>query len=89
MEIGIYFPDGNRLPFSGYIYENRGVQRVALQLRNNAISPVGIYRCDIPTNAVHVDNDNSLRDTVYVGLYTASGGRFHVLTMIKPILVSP
>ena len=84
-----YFPDGNRLPFSGYIYENRGVQRVALHLRNNAISPVGIYRCDIPTEAVHNDNSNSVRVTVYVGLYTASGGMFHVLAMIKPILVSP
>ena len=56
---------------------------------NNAISPVGIYRCDIATNAVHVDTDRSVRDTVYVGLYTASGGMFHVLAMIKPILVSP
>ena len=77
-----YFPDGARLPFSGGgdIYENRGRQRVALQRRNNANSPVGIYRCDIPTNAVHRSTDNSVRGTVYVGLYT-SGGMFHILTM--------
>ena len=31
----------------------------------------GIYRRGIPTTAVHDDRD---RDTVYVGLYTASGG---------------
>ena len=71
-----YFPDGTRLPLSGDgdIFEHRRAQRVAIRRRNNANSPVGIYRCDIPTNAVHDDNDKSVRDTVYVGLYTASGG---------------
>ena len=71
-----YFPDGTRLPFSGSgdIFEGRTAQRVELRRRNNASSPVGIYRCNIPTVAVHVDGGNSLRDTVYVGLYTASGG---------------
>ena len=72
-----YFPNGSRLQFSGDggdIFENRGAQRVYLSHRNSVTSPVGIYRCDIPTNAVHNDNDNSVRATVYVGLYTASGG---------------
>ena len=73
-----YFPDGARLPFPGRgdIYEYRRAQGVALYRRNNANSPVGIYRCDIPTEAVHVDGDISVRDTVYVGLYTASRGMF-------------
>ena len=74
-----YFPDGARLPFSNSvsdIYEQRGPQRVDLRRRNNANSPTGIYRCDIPTNAVHDDTDNSVRDSpLYVGLYTASGGK--------------
>ena len=68
-----YFPDGTRLPFAGSnvdIYEYRATQRVELRRRNNANSPTGIYRCGIPTNAVHDDTDIS----VYVGLYTASGG---------------
>ena len=72
-----YFPDGDRLPFSdgGDIFEERGTQRVDIRRRNRATSPVGIYRCDIPTNAVHDDDDISVRDApVYVGLYTASGG---------------
>ena len=80
-----HFPDGTRLPFSrlpfsydgdGYsdIYEQRAGQRVDIRRRINATSPVGIYRCDIPTNAVYDDTDISVRDTVYVGLYTASGG---------------
>ena len=79
-----YFPDGTRLPFSdrGDIYENRRAQRVDLHRSNNPTSPVGIIRCDIATNAVHVDTDGSVRDTVYVGLYTASGGMFHILAMI-------
>ena len=71
-----YFPGGTRLPFNGGgdIYEQRDAQRVDIRRRNNANSPTGIYRCDIPTNAVHDDTDISVRDTVYVGLYTASGG---------------
>ena len=57
------------------IYETRDARRVDLQRRNNVNSPVGIYRCDIPTNAVHDNTDISVRDRpVYVGLYTASGG---------------
>ena len=74
-----YFPDRNRLEFHTYIiHESRGPQRVNLRRRNAAISPTGVYRCDIPTNAVHVDTDNSVRATVYVGLYTASGGMFYI-----------
>ena len=72
-----YFPDGTtRLPFpgGGDIFEARGPQRVELRRKNNANSPVGIYRCDIPTVAVHDRTGyNSVRDTVYVGLYTDSG----------------
>ena len=74
-----YFPNGTILPFSAgtlfdNIYENRDAQRVDLRRRNNATSPVGIYRCDIPTTAVYHNTDISVRDTVYVGLYTANGG---------------
>ncbi|CAI8029951.1 hypothetical protein GBAR_LOCUS16998, partial [Geodia barretti] len=56
------------------IYEHRVSQRVDIRHRNNANSPTGIYRCDIPTNDVNDDDDISVRDTVYVGLYTDSGG---------------
>ena len=72
-----YFPDGNsRLPIpgGGDTFEQRIAQRVDLRRRNNPTSPTGIYRCDIPTGAVHDDTDISVRDTVYVGLYPASGG---------------
>ena len=69
----------DRLPFSdkvGDIYEQRGAQRVDLRRRNRATSPVGIYRCEIATIAVHDDDDMSVRDaSVYIGLYTASGGK--------------
>ena len=74
-----YFPDGTRLPFSskpGDIFESRKAQGVDLHRRNSATLPTGIYRCDIPTNAVHDDDDieHSVRDTVYVGLYNRDGG---------------
>ena len=74
-----YFPNENRLPFSGDggdIIEQRIAQTVELRRRNSATSPVGIYRCDIQTVAVHDDSDIFVRDApVYVGLYTASGGK--------------
>ena len=60
--------------------ENRIAQTVDLRRRNGATSAVGIYRCDIPTIAVHDDDDdNSVRETVYVGLYYGSGGKFYIL----------
>ena len=69
-----YFPNGDRLNFPNPgedIFESRQAQRVQLGRRNNANVPTGIYRCDIETVAVH---DNGMRETVYMGLYTSSGG---------------
>ena len=82
-----YFPNGTRLPFNVPnvdTYEVRVSQGVDLR-RNNwgANSPTGIYRCDIPTAAVHGDTDISVRDTVYVGLYTASGGKPPCIPFVK------
>ena len=71
-----YFPNVTRLLFSGDIYEHRGTHRVDLRRTNSANSPVGIYRCAIPTNAVHDDIDTTVRDTVYVGLYSTDGGNY-------------
>ena len=72
-----YFPNRTRLPFAqsnGIIYESRDSQRVDLH-RNYYSLISGIYRCDIPTIAVHDVNDTSVRDRpVYVGLYTRYGG---------------
>ena len=69
-----YFPDGNRVKpvTSGdEIYESHGAQQVALHRINNAMSPFGIYRCDIPTYVPHLE---PVRRTVYVGLYPLNGG---------------
>ena len=68
-----YFPDGVALQTSEDIYMVEEQQRVELRRTNNAISPTGIYRCEIPTNAVHDDTDISVRAKVYVGLYTSAG----------------
>ena len=76
---GDWIPPGSeeKLPFpsdtSGGIYQIHGAQRVDLHYQYNGKIPYGIYRCDIPTNAVHDANDSSVRDSVYVGLYTSSG----------------
>ena len=69
-----YFPNGVRLPFSGDIFERRAEQRVEINRRNSATSPVGIYHCEIATIAVHDNDDTTVRATVYVGLYTGFGG---------------
>ena len=79
---GDWVPPGSEesLPLSSDtsadIYQAQGPQRVILRRRNNADMSSGIYRCDIPTNAVHNDSDISVRESVYVGLY-ATGGSCH------------
>ena len=69
-----YFPNGTQLSFDSHkqaVGESRGNIRVDLRHRKQGTS--GIYRCDIPTAAVHDDTDISVRDTVYVGLYLNGG----------------
>ena len=73
-----YFPNGNVLANAGGggdIYRSRAAQRVHILHRNDAVSPSGIYRCDIETIAVHDNDINTVtEETVYVGLYLPSGG---------------
>ena len=54
--------------------ESRGAQSVVIH-HTSATRPTGIYRCDIPTYAVHDVTDISVRATVYVGLYVGRGGK--------------
>ena len=72
-----YSPNGNRLPFSGDVFEGRGDRVVRLRYTGSG-GTSGIYRCDIETVAV---NNNEGHETVYVGLYT-SGGEWSVLYVI-------
>ena len=65
-----FFPSGVVLPFSGAgdPFEGRGAQTVDLR-RISALSPSGIYRCDIA-----FDSDDPLaRETFYVGVYNNGG----------------
>ena len=66
-----YFPDGTRLPFpgGGDISEYRKAQSVDLRRRNTAISPVGIYRYDIPTDAVHIFHSKSVSHSLCGTVY--------------------
>ena len=65
-----HFPNRTQLPFNSDnkppLYENRKPKRVDLHHTMNGED--GIYRCDIPTN-----DDESVRGTVYVGLYLNGG----------------
>ena len=69
-----YFPNGTRLQFSGDVYMANESQRADMFRSETATSPSGIYRCDIPTLALHSNVDFSVRDRVYVGLYAGNGG---------------
>ena len=75
---GDWIPPGSEesLPLSSDtsadIYQVQGDRRVILRRRNNADMSSGIYRCDIPTNATD-DSGNSVRKSVYVGLYAGGG----------------
>ena len=53
--------------------ENWDAMRVHLH-HNREAPQTGIYRCGIPSEAVHDGTDTSVRDTVYVGLHTARVG---------------
>ena len=73
-----YFPDGTGLPFIGSnvpIGFGRAAQFAVIR-RTTATGPPGIYRCDIATVAVNDDTDESVGETVYVGLYPADGIKY-------------
>ena len=72
-----HFPNGNGVGFSSGsddIYMYRGAQRNDLRRRNNALSPSGIYRCEIPIDDGDGDPNTFVRETVYVGIYSSGGG---------------
>ena len=72
-----YFPDGNRLPFSGNVYEGRAPQLVFLQYTGSSGTSC-IYRCDIDT---YVIKNKIGHESLYVGLY-ARGGEVSVLCVM-------
>ena len=84
-----FFPNGSVLGFissSGDdIAEFRGPERVDIRRRNNGRAS-GIYHCSIATNSIH-NNDDTLREHVYVGLYD-SGGQYTILNMLIHCILS-
>ena len=81
-----FFPNRGRLQFSSSdpheVFQHRQAQRVDLRYRGHSDPPDGIYRCDIETNAVSNDNQES----VYVGLYASGGEYLRTLTCIWYVL---
>ena len=70
-------PFGGELPDppEGGIYEDRQSQVVHLRRSYFPDGPFGIYRCVIPTIAVHDNSNGSVGEIVYVGLYGNGGSR--------------
>ena len=71
-----YFPDDSLVYTSSGndIYRRRDAQTTILFRRSGVTSPSGIYRCQIPTNAVNDNVDISLGEWVYIGLYPPNEG---------------
>ena len=67
------FPNGTVLPFSGTIYLGRTDQIAVIRRTTDGTGPTGIYRCRIATIAVNNDTDESVGETLYVGLYPTDG----------------
>ena len=66
-----FFPNGTVMPFPGPTnnpFEGRGAQVVDLR-RISALSPSGLYRCNIAFDA----DDPSAMQTFYVGIYSNGG----------------
>ena len=53
-----YYPDNTAVGFSSTnsLYRNRGPQVVRLNRRGNALSPTGVYRCQIPDSIGRMQN---------------------------------
>ena len=80
-----YFPNGDPLP--GAKVNNINQVPIAVRRRDQLArlqrgppeatgdTQAGIYRCDIETVAVHSE-DNTDRETVYVGVYESGGATF-------------
>ena len=64
-----YFPDGQPVTqsYDTNFYQSEWSSGVSLCPGNDATSPTGIFRCEIPTIAI---NEGA---SVYVGLYTSEG----------------
>ena len=71
-----FFPDRMDVPFASNaaadIHMQRTAQRVELRRRMNAVSPSGIYRCEIMAEG---DDNIQARERVYVGIYGSGGMR--------------
>ena len=64
-----YYPDGTMVPDSTAnedFFRNRGDDgEVRLNRRNNAISPTGIFHCELPVS-------DNVTQTLYVGVYATN-----------------
>ena len=74
-----YFPDGTLVPdgtvSSRDIFRNRGPSVVRLNRRNNAQSPTGVYRCEIP-------DARGTTQSIFVGVDTnGNQGRYRQLNI--------
>ena len=68
-----YFPNGSSVEINGAghsFYRDRDPSIVRLNRRHNATSPIGIFRCIIPSSVTPIATKN-----IYIGIYDVGQGR--------------
>ena len=71
-----YFPNGTRVPISDQqwdFHRTGGQSTVLLHRKRGGVD--GVYRCEIP-------NTMGFIQTIYIGVYTADTGEWHVYTLV-------
>ena len=68
-----YFPDGTLVPTGNNtnIYRNRDLSAVRLNRKNNAQSPIGVYRCEVP-------DASGTSQSIYIHLTTGKYALLHI-----------
>ena len=56
-----YYPNGTRINSRTNFYRTRYVQQVRLNRRNNAMSPTGVFTCEVPN-----DGDSTMPHTATI-----------------------
>lgn len=70
-------PNGQRAETFDEEFKVNGLSQQVNLVYKGAPATTGIFRCDVPTTAVH-DTGNTARQSVYVGVYS-SDGEFHTI----------
>ena len=78
-----YYPSGSAVGYSSTnsLYRNRGSQVVRLNRRDNTLSPVGRYRCEIP-------DSSGTTQRIYINILCKFQPCMHLLFVLGIIIIA-